>query len=106
MTAGIAIAVVGEEVRNATLIAAKSADELIGIRGIEAAFVLGREESDVSVSGRSLGKVNVQLICEQLGGGGQLTMAGAQIKDLELDEAEALVRSCVEQYMQEVGTQT
>ena len=102
---GIAIAAVGEDVKNAPLIAAKAADELIGIRGIEAAFVLGREESDVSVSGRSLGKVNVQLICEKLGGGGQLTMAGAQMKDIELDEAEALVRGSVEQYMQEVGTE-
>lgn len=101
----VAIALVGEDVKHASLIAAKAADELIGIRGIEAAFVLGREESDVSVSGRSLGKVNVQLICEKLGGGGQLTMAGAQMKDIELDEAEALVRGYVEQYMQEVGTE-
>ena len=100
-----AIALIGEAVKHASLIAAKAADELIGIRGIEAAFVLGREESDVSVSGRSLGKVNVQLICEKLGGGGQLTMAGAQMKDIELDEAEALVRGYVEQYMQEVGTE-
>ena len=102
---GVAIAAVGEDIRNAALIAAKAADELIGIRGIEAAFVLGREENNVSVSGRSLGKVNVQLVCEKMGGGGHLTMAGAQIKDTELDEAEALVRGYVEQYMQEVGTE-
>lgn len=106
LSGGVAIAAVGEDVKNASLIAAKAADELIGIRGIEAAFVLGREGSDVSVSGRSLGKVNVQLVCEKLGGGGHLTMAGAQIKDIELDEAEAFVRSYVDQYMQEVGTET
>jgi len=102
---GAAIAAVGEDVKNAPLIAAKAADELIGIRGIEAAFVLGREDGGVSVSGRSLGKVNVQLICEKLGGGGHLTMAGAQLKDMEMDEAEALVRGYVEQYMQEVEKQ-
>ncbi|MEA5047209.1 MAG: DHH family phosphoesterase [Eubacteriales bacterium] len=102
---GVAIAAVGEDVKNAPLIAAKAADELIGIRGIEAAFVLGREDGGVNVSGRSLGKVNVQLICEKLGGGGQLTMAGAQMKEMELDEAEAHVRNFVEQYLQEVEKQ-
>ena len=87
---------------NAPLIAAKSADELIGIKGIEAAFVLGRDGESISVSGRSLGNINVQIICERLGGGGHLTMAGAQLSDIELDEAEAKVRTAIEQYMQEV----
>lgn len=102
LSGGVAMASVGEEVKNAPLIAAKSADELIGIKGIEAAFVLGRDGESISVSGRSLGKINVQLICERLGGGGHLTMAGAQIAGMELDEAETLVRSVIEQYMQEV----
>ncbi len=100
---GVALASVGEEVKNAPLIAAKSADELIGIKGIEAAFVLGRDGETISVSGRSLGKINVQLICERIGGGGHLTMAGAQISEMELDEAETLVRNVIEQYMQEVS---
>lgn len=103
---GIAIATVGEDVKNAPLIAAKAADELIGIRGIEAAFVLGKENSDVSVSGRSLGNVNVQLVCEKMGGGGHLTMAGAQLGNIEIDEAETIVRGHVEQYMQEAGETT
>ncbi len=100
---GIALAVVEEGVRNAKLIAAKAADELIGIRGIEAAFVLGRENDSISLSGRSLGGVNVQLICEMLGGGGQLTMAGAQLNNMDMDEAEARVRNCIEQFNQEGG---
>ena len=83
-------------------IRAKSADELIGIKGIEAAFVLGRDGDSISVSGRSLGNINVQIICERLGGGGHLTMAGAQITNMELEEAEALVRTAIEHYMQEV----
>ena len=99
---GVALASVGEEMNNAPLIAAKSADELIGIKGIEAAFVLGRDGESISVSGRSLGNINVQIICERLGGGGHLTMAGAQLSDIELDEAEAKVRTAIEQYMQEV----
>jgi len=99
---GVALASVGEEIKNAPLIAAKSADELVGIRGIEAAFVIGRDGSGISVSGRSLGNINVQIICERLGGGGHLTMAGAQMADMELDEAEALVRTAIETYTKEV----
>ncbi len=106
LAGGVAIAMVGEDVKNAPLIAAKAADELIGIRGIEAAFVLGKENGDVSVSGRSLGNINVQLVCEKMGGGGHLTMAGAQLGDMDLEEAEVLVRGHVEQYMQEVGETT
>jgi c-di-AMP phosphodiesterase-like protein len=82
LSGGIALATVSEGVKNASLIAAKAADELIGIRGIEAAFVLGKEEEVVNVSGRSLGSINVQLICEKMGGGGHLTMAGAQLGDM------------------------
>lgn len=99
---GVALGSVGEEIKNAALIAAKSADELIGIKGIEAAFVLGRDGDIVSVSGRSLGNINVQVICERLGGGGHLTMAGAQLANIDLEEAEAQVRTAIEHYMQEV----
>ena len=99
---GVALGSVGEEIKNAALIAAKSADELIGIKGIEAAFVLGRDGDMVSVSGRSLGNINVQVICERLGGGGHLTMAGAQLANIDLEEAEAQVRTAIEHYMQEV----
>lgn len=102
LVGGVALASVGEEIKNAPLIAAKSADELVGIRGIEAAFVIGRDGSGISVSGRSLGNINVQIICERLGGGGHLTMAGAQMADMELDEAEALVRTAIETYTKEV----
>ena len=102
LPSGVALGSVGEEIKNAPLIAAKSADELIGIKGIEAAFVLGCDGESISVSGRSLGNVNVQVICERLGGGGHLTMAGAQLTNMELEEAEALVRNAIEHYMQEV----
>ena len=98
---GVALGSVGEEIKNAALIAAKSADELIGIKGIEAAFVLGRDEESISVSGRSLGNINVQIICERLGGGGHLTMAGAQLTNMELEEAVMHVRAAIEQYMRE-----
>jgi c-di-AMP phosphodiesterase-like protein len=102
MPGGIALASVGEEIKNAALIAAKSADELVGIKGIGAAFVIGRDGENISVSGRSLGDMNVQIVCERLGGGGHLTMAGAQLIQMDLEEAEALVRAAIENYTQEV----
>ncbi len=98
---GIAVSRVAESAPNAKLIAAKAADELIGIRGVEAAFVMGLADGGMSISGRSLGNINVQLICEKIGGGGHLTMAGAQLNTTDFDEAEALIRSSIAQYEQE-----
>ena len=83
---GIAVACCAPGMQNAPLIAAQAADALISIRGVEAAFVAAKQGQGVSISGRSLGTVNVQMILEQLGGGGHLTMAGAQIADASLEK--------------------
>ena len=62
------------------------------------------EDGTLYVSGRSLGRVNVQLVCEKLGGGGHLTMAGAQLYQLDgMDEALSLVRQSINEYLQESG---
>ena len=103
LDSGVAVACCGEKVENAKLIAAKAADQLIDIRGIEASFALGRDGDVVSVSGRSLGRINVQIICERLGGGGHLTMAGAQLHGVDMEEARAMVKMRVEEYLQEVS---
>lgn len=100
---GIAVAVCHAGMENAKLIAAKAADELVGIRGIEAAFVIGEEGGLVSVSGRSLGKINAQLICEKLGGGGHLTMSGAQLWDMDLEEARSAVKNSIQEYIREAN---
>lgn len=99
---GVALSTCRTDVKNAPLIAAQAADALVGIRGIEAAFVLGAQQGGVSVSGRSLGRVNVQLVLERLGGGGHLTMAGAQLKDISLEDAAEKVKSTVLEYMKEL----
>ena len=67
--------------------AAQAADELLSIQGVMASFVLYKVGGDVSVSARSLGDVNVQLILEEFGGGGHFTMAGAQLKNVSVGEA-------------------
>lgn len=99
---GVALSTCRTDVKNAPLIAAQAADALVGIRGIEAAFVLGAQHGGVSISGRSLGRVNVQLVLERIGGGGHLTMAGAQLKDISLEDAAEKVKTTVLEYMKEL----
>jgi c-di-AMP phosphodiesterase-like protein len=60
--------------------AAQAADELLTLKGITASFVLYRMDSDVMMSARSLGDVNVQVILEALGGGGNSTTAGGRVE--------------------------
>lgn len=97
----IAISVCPPNVKNGQLIAAKSADELLNLSGITAAFVLCTAGGEVGISGRSLGDINVQVILEKLGGGGHLTVAGAQITGLSLEEAREQLKSIIVGYMEE-----
>ena len=67
---------------------AQSADLLLTLKGIECSFAIGYlEEGKVGISARSLGSINVQLIMEELGGGGHLANAATQIEGINLDEA-------------------
>jgi len=78
---GVAVAYTKENDPSMNIICAQAADELLDMNGVEAAFVSGRmEENLTTVSARSLGKVNVQIIMEQLGGGGHQNVAAAQLK--------------------------
>ncbi len=92
---GIAIAVCGPGMEEPQLIAARAADELLKVKGVKAAFTLADMGDYINISGRSYGLVNVQLILEQLGGGGHLTMAGAQVRNKTVAEAAELLRSCI-----------
>ena len=69
------------------MIASQAADELLSIQGVEASFVIYVTEPGVSISARSMGNVNVQVIMEQMGGGGHQTMAAAQLPDCNIQEA-------------------
>lgn len=82
-----AISVVKMQGQDARVIASQAADELLSIQGVEASFVFYLEENGVSVSARSMGSVNVQVIMEQLGGGGHQTMAAAQLTKCTVQEA-------------------
>ena len=70
------------------VLAAQTADDLLGIDHIEASFVVyQRSEDQVGISARSLGKINVQLIMEELGGGGHLSNAATQLSNITLNDA-------------------
>ena len=75
----LAIAVCPSGVNN-TVIVARAADELLGISGIDVCFVLCNINDSIIISGRSTGEVNVQVILEELGGGGHMNMAGAKLE--------------------------
>lgn len=76
---GIAVAYTKESDPGMQVICAQTADELLDMNGVEAAFVSGRMGEKTTVSARSNGKVNVQVIMEKLGGGGHQNVAGAQL---------------------------
>ena len=99
----IGISVYNEKDKNANLICAKAADELITISDITASFVLGRMGDKICISGRSIGDINVQVILEKLGGGGHITLAGAQLEGVTMEEArdELIIR--INEYFTENG---
>ena len=73
---------------NARVACSQAADELLNLKNIKASFVLFKSDGKINVSARSLGNVNVQLIMEELGGGGHQTMAAAQVAYSSFDEVE------------------
>lgn len=97
---GIAIAISPPAANN--LIIAQAADELLTIKGVKASFVLLQREEDVAISGRSMGDVNVQIILEKLGGGGHLTVAGAQVKK-PMEEVLNELKQAIKEYFEEEG---
>lgn len=97
---GIAIGTNEDEVEGSILIAAQAADNLLNILGTEASFVLTKARGKIHISGRSLGKMSVQLILEKIGGGGHLTSAGAQL-DMSMEDALKTLETAIDSYLEE-----
>ena len=94
------IALVAARETQSRVLAAQTADELLNISGVEASAVLyPMEGGGVAISARSVGKVNVQVLLEQLGGGGNKSAAGAQIPDIDLREAFNRLCAAIDKYM-------
>jgi c-di-AMP phosphodiesterase-like protein len=83
------------------VVAAQAADELLNVSGVEASFVLFSDGERVMISGRSMGQVNVQVILETLGGGGNAMIAGAQLENMEITQAEDKLLKAIDQYFDE-----
>lgn len=98
----ICIGVFPEEIEESMLIAAQAADELLGVLDIECSFVLTIVSDQIHISGRSLGKISVQLILEKLGGGGHYTSAGARL-DCSMEEAIEKLKKAIDEYLLEEG---
>ena len=99
----IGISTYEKEDKNANLLCAKAADELLTISDITASFVLGKTGDKIYVSGRSIGDINVQLILEKLGGGGHITVAGAQLEGMTMEEAKQELIIRINEYFSEIG---
>ncbi|VBB07527.1 Hypothetical protein LUCI_2776 [Lucifera butyrica] len=97
---GVVISVCSD-VKNAQVVASQAADMLLGIEGVKVSFVLFPLEDGVGVSARSQGDVNVQVIMEQIGGGGHQTVAGARVKNAGLEDVKQQVIEIITSYIKE-----
>ena len=82
-----AIASADEDIPDIRIASAQAADELLGIESVKASFVIYKTGKTVNISARSLGDMNVQVVMEQLGGGGHQTMAACQLENTSIAEA-------------------
>ena len=98
----IAISTYEKKTKDASIICAKAADELLTISDITASFVLGKLGDKVCISGRSIGDINVQVILEKLGGGGHITLAGAQVEGMTIEETKQELINRINEYFSEI----
>ena len=98
----IAIAINPMKEKDTSIVCAKAADELLTISDITASFVLGQMDDKICISGRSIGDVNVQVILEKLGGGGHITLAGAQVEGKTIEEVKQELISKINEYFSEL----
>jgi c-di-AMP phosphodiesterase-like protein len=82
------------------VIIAQAADELLNIAGVQTSFVASPNDDGIFISGRSIGGINVQLVLEQLGGGGNQSTAGAQMKNTSLEDAVGLLRDAIDVFLE------
>ncbi len=82
--------------------AAKAADKLLAVKNVNAAFALMLMGDTVHISGRSNGKINVQLILERIGGGGHFDVAGAALAETGLEEAKSRLTAAIDAYLKDI----
>ncbi|WP_331001290.1 DHH family phosphoesterase [Lientehia hominis] len=91
----------GDNIESPTIIGAQAANELLDIVGIKASVVLTEFQDKIYLSARSIDEVNVQIIMEKLGGGGHMSVAGAQLTDCTMEQAVEKVKATIKQMLDE-----
>ncbi|MCA1032287.1 DHH family phosphoesterase [Bacillus timonensis] len=98
---GIAIASGNPDENYEQVILAQAADTLLTMSGVVASFVISkRTDSQIGISARSLGEVNVQVIMESLDGGGHLTNAATQLPNTTIESANEKLKKVIDEYLE------
>ena len=95
----VALAVVGQDGVD-RVAAAQAADELLTLKGVKASFVVYRSGTAVQMSARSLGEINVQVILEALGGGGNSATAGGRVENGDILEVRERLVNAIDAYFE------
>ncbi|MBR0089262.1 MAG: hypothetical protein IJP94_05400, partial [Clostridia bacterium] len=96
-----AISIADGECDNIRIVASQAADELLSVENVVASFVVFESNGGINISARSYGKLNVQLVMENLGGGGHQNMAAAQLKGLSPQECKRKLIDAIDSVIQE-----
>jgi len=89
------------DIESPTVVGAQAANELLNIIGIKASVVLTAYNQKIYISARSIDEINVQLIMERIGGGGHMTVAGAQLENCTIEEAKVIVKVTIDKMIEE-----
>lgn len=95
-----AVSVADIESAEIRLVTSQAADEMLNIEGIKASFVLYKNGDEIDISARSFGEVNVQLIMENLGGGGHQAMSACQLKGVDFKTAREKLNKAIDKYIE------
>lgn len=91
----------GTGLKSPTIGGAQTSNELLNIIGIKASFVVTEYNEQIFISARSIDEVNVQLVMEKLGGGGHMSIAGAQLKDCTVAQAVQTIKNTLDNMVKE-----
>ncbi len=80
-------------------VVAQAADELLNVKGVTCSFVICQIGTDVIISARSFGEINVQVVLEKMSGGGHMTMAGANIKNTTVAAVVETLKDVLDEYL-------
>ncbi len=93
------VAIASSEESESRVLIAQAADELLNIAGIQASFVISKSDGDLFISARSIGNINVQVIMEKLGGGGNQSTAGAQLTGSSIEKVMKDLQAAIDNYL-------